>query len=65
MPITSQSDLDTALKTTDGLAVTGFQFQIVTAENAALKPLSDALSQITEGVTITGFTNFGKMSDLK
>ena len=42
-----KDDLATALKTTDGLAVTGFQFQIAMADNAALKPLTDALSQIT------------------
>ena len=42
-----KDDLATALKTTDGPAVTGFQFQIAMADNAALKPLTDALSQIT------------------
>jgi len=41
-----KDDLATALSTIDGLAVTGFQFSIG-SENAALKPITDAMSQIT------------------
>jgi len=42
-----EGDLDTILNSVDGLAVTGFMFS-VGAENAALKPITDALTSITE-----------------
>lgn len=42
----NEVDLKTALSTIDGLAVTGFVFMIG-SENAALKPITDAMSQIT------------------
>merc|ERR1711971_1408794 len=40
-------DLDKILNSIDGLAVTGFMFSIG-AENAALKPITDALTSINE-----------------
>lgn len=52
------SNLASALVTTDGLAVTGFQFSIG-SENAALKPLTDALSQITSSGGKITFSNTG------
>jgi len=52
------SNLESALSTTDGLAVTGFQFSIG-SENAALKPLTDALSQITTSGGKIPFANTG------
>jgi len=42
-----EGDLDKILNNVDGLAVTGFMFS-VGAENAALKPITDALASITE-----------------
>lgn len=52
------TNLESALSTTDGLAVTGFQFSIG-SENAALKPLTDALSQITTSGGKIPFSNTG------
>jgi len=52
------SNLASALSTTDGLAVTGFQFSIG-SENTALKPLTDALSQITSSGGMIPFSNTG------
>jgi len=55
---------DPALKIIDGLAVTGFVFSIG-SENAALKPLTDALSQITSSGGKINFANTGfKLNNL-
>jgi len=52
-----EGDLDKILNSVDGLAVTGLMFS-VGAENAALKPITDALTNINEAdsyVELTGF----------
>merc|ERR1712073_9067 len=52
-----EGDLDTILNSVDGLAVTGFMFSIG-AENAALKPITDMLTEINAADTYKPLTTF-------
>jgi len=52
-------DVATALATTHGLAVTGFMFEVDTMDNAALKPLTDALKNIVNSKDKIPFVNSG------
>jgi len=54
------ADLDTILTSVDGLAVTGFMFQLdpADADNAALKPITDALMSINEADSFAKLTTF-------
>jgi len=55
------NDVTTALNTGDGLAVTGFFFEVDStgAENAALKPLTDAIQNIVTSGASLPFTTSG------
>merc|ERR1711874_201494 len=57
-----EGDLDTILGSVDGLAVTGFMFT-PGAENAALKPITDALTELSEADSYKELTTFN-LADL-
>jgi len=55
----SLSNLTEILNTPDGLAVTGFMFEVDTADNIALRPLTDALKNVIASDSSVAFETSG------
>jgi len=57
-PTDDSPDVDTILTSVDGLAVTGFMFEVVADDNDALKPITDALVKVNEADSSEKLTGF-------